>query len=319
LGYVRRERQFEHVEGAMWGVSLCVCMESLCCMFVCEDFVGQNNVPVLARIAFVAHNVLFVTIFQFPFRVFHTLIRKFTGIKERVMYDLSDSLIIRRWHPNLEAKIDAKIKKRQTKRAVKMVEYALAIEKAIFDEEIDFENTQADSPNLGVRFATPEKSLSYYHPKGILSGVTEIFEEISGYFLDAYRRNPSSTFLATNAYLLGVASIASPGLLTGLTAKLSPFLTKTVIAPAIAVNKTIAETISGTPASQAVTGGGIPYQATRTLLNTIQYGANSEAAKGAAFAAKHPGEIVVGLALALINSRPSFNCFITSSILQSRY
>jgi len=32
LGYVRRERQFEHVEGAMWGVSLCVCMESLCGM-----------------------------------------------------------------------------------------------------------------------------------------------------------------------------------------------------------------------------------------------------------------------------------------------
>ena len=22
----------------MWGVSLCVCMESLCCMFVCEDW-----------------------------------------------------------------------------------------------------------------------------------------------------------------------------------------------------------------------------------------------------------------------------------------
>ena len=38
LGYVWRERQFEHVEGAMWGVSLCVCMESLCCMFVCEDW-----------------------------------------------------------------------------------------------------------------------------------------------------------------------------------------------------------------------------------------------------------------------------------------
>ena len=34
LGYVRRERQFECVEGAMWGVGLCVYGESVLCVCV---------------------------------------------------------------------------------------------------------------------------------------------------------------------------------------------------------------------------------------------------------------------------------------------